>query len=196
VWERKAVPSRLGLGRQGAALARLVGFASLRASSRSRFKKLDGEGKMTNSTFLARLMGPVMLTIGVGMVFGMLLEGDAYSSLMKEFIASRALHIITGGLALIAGLAVVNAHNLWVPDWRVIVTILGWLLIVRGISNLVFPVTVQTLGDRMIASHAGVLAGAAITIVIGAILSVMGYEDLWNGAKPAASTAAKRPRKK
>jgi hypothetical protein len=151
---------------------------------------------MTASKYLARLMGPVLLTIGVGMVFGMLLEGDAYSSLAKEFIASRALIFITGALALTAGLAVVNAHNLWVPDWRVVVTILGWLLIVRGISNLVFPATMQTLGGRMIASHAGVLAGAAVTIVIGVILSVMGYEDLWNGAKPAASTVAKRPRRK
>jgi hypothetical protein len=151
---------------------------------------------MTTSKYLARLVGPVLLTIGVGMVFGMLLEGDAYSSLAKEFIASRALIFVTGALALTAGLAVVNAHNLWVPDWRVIVTILGWLLIVRGIFNLVFPATMQTLGDRMIASHAGVLAGAAFTIVIGVILSVMGYEDLWNGAKPAASTAAKRPRRK
>jgi uncharacterized membrane protein HdeD (DUF308 family) len=142
---------------------------------------------MTTSKYLARLMGPVLLTIGVGMVFGMLLEGDAYSSLAKEFIASRALIFVTGALALTAGLAVVNAHNLWVPDWRVIVTILGWLLIVRGIFNLVFPATMQTLGDRMIASHAGVLA---------VILSVMGYEDLWNGAKPAAFTAAKRPRRK
>jgi hypothetical protein len=147
---------------------------------------------MTTSRYLARLMGPVLLTIGVGMVFGMLLEGDAYSSLMKEFIASRALIFITGALALTAGLAIVNAHNLWVPDWRVIVTILGWLAILRGIMNLVFPVTVQTLGDRMIASHAGVLAGAAITIVIGVILSVMGYENLWNGTK----LAAKRPRRK
>jgi len=151
---------------------------------------------MTTSRYLARLMGPVLLTIGVGMVFGMLLEGDAYSSLMKEFIASRALIFITGALGLTAGLAIVNAHNLWVPDWRVIVTILGWLAILRGIMNLVFPVTVQTLGDRMIASHAGVLAGAAITIVIGVILSVMGYEDLWNGTKPAASSGAKRPRRK
>jgi hypothetical protein len=151
---------------------------------------------MTTSRYIARLMGPVLLTIGVGMVFGMLLEGDAYSSLMKEFIASRALIFITGALALTAGLAIVNAHNLWVPDWRVIVTILGWLAILRGIMNLVFPLTVQTLGDRMIASHAGVLAGAAITIVIGVILSVMGYEDLWNGTKRAASSGAKRPRRK
>jgi hypothetical protein len=157
---------------------------------------------MTTSRYIARLMGPVMLIIGIGMIAGMLTEGDAYSSVMKEFIGSRALIFITGGLALVAGLAVVNAHNLWVPDWRVIMTILGWLLIVRGISNLVFPGTVQTLGDRMIASHGGVLAGAAVTIALGAILSIMGYEALWNtgtrrnAAKPSASTAAKRPRRK
>src|SRR4030066_757137 len=101
-------------------------------------------------------MGPVMLIIGIGMIGGMLTEGDAYSSLMKEFIGSRALIFITGALALVAGLAVVNAHNLWVPDWRVIVTVLGWLLILRGIMNLVFPTTVQTLGDRIVASQSGI----------------------------------------
>jgi hypothetical protein len=149
---------------------------------------------MTTSRYIARLMGPVLLIIGIGMIMGMLTEGEGYSSLLKEFIGSRALIFVTGGLALLAGLAVVNAHNLWVPDWRVIVTVLGWLLIVRGISNLVFPAVVQTLGDRMIASHAGVLAGAAFTIVIGAILSVMGYEDLWNGTV-ARSSGAKRRKK-
>jgi hypothetical protein len=149
---------------------------------------------MTTSRYIARLMGPVLLIIGIGMIMGMLTKGEGYSSLLKEFIGSRALIFVTGGLALLAGLAVVNAHNLWVPDWRVIVTVLGWLLIVRGISNLVFPAVVQTLGDRMIASHAGVLAGAAFTIVIGAILSVMGYEDLWNGTV-ARSSGAKRRKK-
>jgi len=157
---------------------------------------------MTTSRYIARLMGPVLLLIGIGMVMGMLTEGDGYSSIMKEFISSRALIFITGALALVAGLAVVNAHNLWVPDWRVIVTILGWLFIIRGVMNLVFPATVQTLGDRMIASHAGVLAGAALTIALGAILSIMGYEHLWNGearrsaAKSSAASGAKRSRRK
>jgi hypothetical protein len=157
---------------------------------------------MTTSRYIARLMGPVLLLIGVGMIMGMLTEGDGYSSIMKEFIGSRALIFVTGALALVAGLAVVNAHNLWVPDWRVIVTILGWLFILRGVMNLVFPATVQTLGDRMIASHAGVLAGAAFTIALGAILSIMGYEHLWNGearrsaAKHSASTGVKRSRRK
>lgn len=160
---------------------------------------------MTTSKYIARLMGPVLLLMGIGMVLGMLTEGEAYASLMKEFIGSRALIFITGTLALVAGLAVVNAHNLWVPDWRVIVTILGWLLIVRGVSNLLFPATVQTLGDRMIASEAGVVAGAAITFVLGAVLSIMGYEHLWatktrrqSSARASSSgtRSAKRPRRK
>lgn len=96
---------------------------------------------MTTSRYIARLMGPVLLTIGVGMVMGMLTEGDGYSSLLKEFISSRALIFTTGVLALVAGVAIVNAHNLWVPDWRVLVTVLGWLMILRGIMNLVFPIT-------------------------------------------------------
>jgi hypothetical protein len=159
---------------------------------------------MATSRYIARLMGPVLLIIGIGMVMGMLTEGDAYSSLLKEFIGSRALIFVTGVLALVAGLAIVNAHNLWVPDWRVVITVLGWLFILRGFMNLVFPITVQNLGDRMIASHPGVLAGAAVTIVLGAILSIMGYEDLWlqkshrrSAARASApKRSAKRPRRR
>jgi hypothetical protein len=160
---------------------------------------------MTTSRYIARLMGPVMLIIGIGMAAGMLMEGETYSSLLKEFIASRALIFITGILALTAGLAIVNAHNLWVRDWRVMVTILGWLLVLRGVMLLVFPAVVQTLGDRIVASQSGIVAGAAITFVLGAILSIMGYEDLWNTgthrqsaarASSSGTRSAKKPRRK
>jgi hypothetical protein len=99
-------------------------------------------------------------------------------------------------LALLAGLIIVNAHNLWVPDWRVLITALGWLAIFRGVMNLVFPALVQTMGDRLVASHAGVIAGAAFMIVLGAILSIMGYEALWNqDAREEAGTKRKRRKK-
>jgi hypothetical protein len=147
---------------------------------------------MNTSKYIARLMGPVMLVIGLGMAAGLLMEGAAYTSLLKEFIASRALIFITGILALTAGLAIVNTHNLWVRDWRVMVTILGWLLVLRGVMLLIFPSVVQTLGDRVLAAQSGIVAGAAITFVIGATLSIMGYEDLWN-APPRRQSAARVP---
>lgn len=155
---------------------------------------------MSTSRYIARLMGPVLAIIGIGMALGLLAEGEAYSSLLKEFIGSRGFIFITGVLALVAGLAIVNAHNVWVPNWRVIVTVLGWLLIIRGVLNLLFPVAMQNLGDRMVASQPGVVAGAAVTFVLGAILCIMGYEELW-AQKPrrqaaARASSAKRPRRR
>jgi hypothetical protein len=134
---------------------------------------------MSASRYIARLIGPVLLIIGIGMVAGLFVEGESYSSLMKEFIGSRALIFITGVLALLAGLVIVNVHNLWVPDWRVVVTVLGW-------------------GDRLVASRGGVIAGAAFTIALGAILSIMGYEALWNEAarEDAGNKSGRKRRKK
>jgi hypothetical protein len=159
---------------------------------------------MTTSTLIARLMGPVLLAIGIGVALGLGVEGDTSSALMKEFIGSKALIYITGLLALVAGLAIVNAHNLWEPDWRVIITILGWLAIVRGVASLLFPANVQAMGEHMLASSVGLLAAAAITVALGAVLTFMGYEDLWAGhrrprraaASTGARSSAKRPRRR
>ncbi len=158
---------------------------------------------MNTSRSLARLIGPILLVIGIGMAFGLMMEGAGYSSVLKEFIANRALIFLTGILALLAGVAIINVHNVWEQDWRVIITVLGWLFVLRGIMLLVFPLTVQVFGDRVATSQAGVTAGAALTFVLGAILCIMGYEHLWAGkprrAVRAASTGtrrAKRPRRK
>jgi len=132
-------------------------------------------GKMTASRYIARLMGPVLLVMGIGMVVGLMTEGDAYPALLKEFLASRALIFLMGALTLAPGLAIVNAHNLWVPDWRVVVTVLGWLFIFRGILALVFPTLVQRLGEDVSVGRTGIVAGAVVTLVLGAFLSVMGY---------------------
>ena len=148
---------------------------------------------MTSSTYIARLMGPVLLIIGIGMAVGLMLEGEGYSSLLREFIGSRSLIFVTGILALVAGLVIVNTHNLWVQDWRVLVTVLGWLLVIRGVTLLVFPGIVQTLGDRVLASQAGIVAGAAFTFVIGAILCIKGYEDLWQQGPARRAVAAVAP---
>jgi len=48
---------------------------------------------------------------------------------------------------------------------------------------------VQNIGDHIVASGRGVMAGAAVTFVLGAILCIMGYEDLW-AEKPRRVTRA------
>ena len=37
------------------------------------------------------------------------------------------------------GLAVVRFHNVWVGDWRIIVTLLGWMSVFAGLFRMIFP---------------------------------------------------------
>jgi hypothetical protein len=140
---------------------------------------------MSTSKYIARLIGPLFLIMGLGMV----VEGDTVRALSLEFLGNLSLIYLAGMLALVAGLAIVNAHNLWVADWRIIVTILGWLAVIGGIVRLLFPGKVQSLGAGVLSHPHSMIIGGIVVLALGAILSWVGYEHLW--AEPARKPAAK-----
>jgi hypothetical protein len=142
---------------------------------------------MSTSKYIARLIGPLFLIMGLGMV----VESDTVRALSAEFLSNLSLIYLAGMLALVAGLAIVNAHNVWVANWRVIITIIGWLSVIGGIVRLLFPGKVQALGAGMVASPNAMIISGIVTLVIGAILSWVGYEHLWEEKKPRPAAAAK-----
>lgn len=40
---------------------------------------------------------------------------------------------------LVLGLTVIRTHNLWVLGWPVVITVMGWLMTIKGVVYLVFP---------------------------------------------------------
>ena len=90
---------------------------------------------MANSIFLARLIGPIMLAVGIG-VF---VNGAVYRPLADEFLRSRALIYLSGLLLMTAGLAIVLTHNVWAPTGRCMITILGWLAAIGGAVRIICP---------------------------------------------------------
>lgn len=154
---------------------------------------------MTTSKPIARLMGPVLLAMGLGMV----IENDTMRELTQEFLSNRGLIYLAGILTLLAGLAIVNAHNLWTDDWRVIITVFGWLAIVGGLIRILLPGQVQALGTGLTGNIPAMVIGGLAVLILGAVLSYYGYEHLWQ-EKPkrraatarSASTASARPRKR
>jgi hypothetical protein len=57
----------------------------------------------------------------------------------------------------------------------VIITVLGWLAIVRGALSLSFPNKMYGVGEIILASRLGTMIVAVIVLVLGAFLSWMGY---------------------
>ena len=126
---------------------------------------------METSLFLAQLIGPVLIVIGVGL----LLKKTEFREMATDFLSSRALIFVSGLLTLVTGLAIVLTHNVWEFNWPVIITILGWLSVFGGVFRILFPNSVQSVGTSMLDKPAMMTVSGAIQIVLGLWLSYVGY---------------------
>lgn len=126
---------------------------------------------METSLFLARLIGPVLIVIGLGL----LLKKTEFREMATDFLSSRALIFVSGLLTLVTGLAIVLTHNVWEFNWPVIITILGWLSVFGGVFRILFPDSVQSVGTSMLDKPATMTVSGAIQIVLGLWLSYVGY---------------------
>jgi uncharacterized membrane protein len=126
---------------------------------------------MAISTYLAKLIGPIFLTIGVGM----LVNGPFYRVLIGEALASHVLIYLSGVLSLLAGLAIVIAHNRWSGGWPVIITVLGWLMVIGGVIRIVVPQVAQMVAGTIYAGRAAIIVVAILCVALGGFLSFKGY---------------------
>lgn len=126
---------------------------------------------MDTSLFLAELIGPTLLTISAAM----LINQDNMREMAADFLEHRGLIFLAGILTLLAGIAIVLTHNVWVAGWPVIITILGWLSVIGGVFRIVFPDSVKSLGQDLIRSPTVFTVGGIIQGVFGAWLCYVSY---------------------
>ena len=126
---------------------------------------------MSTSIFIAKLMGPIILAIGIAILF----DKKAMLAMAKELLGSRALIFLFGLLDLLLGLVLVTVHNVWVWDWRVIITLIGWISIGRGLVRMWCTAYVVKTAPKLLKKQ-GLLTGVSIgVLIIGAVLSYYGY---------------------
>ena len=126
---------------------------------------------MSASTYLAQLIGPVILVAAIGL----LLNREGYRALAQEVVRSPALLYLSGVLTMIAGVAIVLAHNVWVADWRVLITVFGWLAAIGGAARMALPGASKAVGERMLDKPAWMTVGGAVWLAVGALLTFFGY---------------------
>jgi ABC-type tungstate transport system substrate-binding protein len=128
---------------------------------------------MQRSIFLAKLIGPFLAVCGIALMF----NADVFRIIGGEIVKSPALIYIAGILALVTGLAIVNTHNEWTADWRVVITLLGWLCVVAGIIRLVLVSSVGAFGASVLAivSNGWIVGEGVVILALGAWLSFKGY---------------------
>ena len=125
------------------------------------------------TVFLARLLGLYCII----MAAAMLPRAEAFAVVVHAFMADAPLVLIAGVFTLFGGLAIVLLHNYWSGGaLAVIITLLGWLTLIKAVVLLVFP------SARLMALYGGVssahiLISGSLTLLLGIYLTVAGFRS-------------------
>ena len=124
---------------------------------------------MSIANFLAEFWGFSMVI--VSMAF---LAYPRYSGQVIKAIEEEKNVIICGILNVMAGIALILLYNVWDKSWKVIITIIGWLVLVRGIICLFSPHIIKKILEKVKAHSDRLPALFAGGVILGCVLIYLG----------------------
>ncbi|HHF0523576.1 TPA: hypothetical protein ACTUT5_002113 [Legionella anisa] len=126
---------------------------------------------MNHSIFLARVMGLSLLILSLSLLINV---NDLVPTL-TALLQNRALEFIVGMMLVTIGTLLVVSHNVWTRSWVVVITILSWLIFIKGILYLMFPGIVQEISNQLTFSKSRIYVACSINAVISLYLCYMGF---------------------
>ena len=129
------------------------------------------DGRMTLTSYVAQLLGLYLTVSGILMI----VREQAMIELAPKFVDSPAFIYFLGSLRILIGLAIVLAHTMWIGMLGLVIYLVGWVTLLRGIAMLLLPAETERkiLG---IFSHGNVsYVAALVAIVLGGWLAYAGF---------------------
>lgn len=130
-------------------------------------------GMMLHSIMLARVIAPIMLIVGLGVLF----NPSYFHEMMDEIGRGKQQMVlfVSGFVTLIIGVLLVMAHNIWVWNWSVIITVFSWLTLIKGAVIILLPKSSMAIAN----SYKGISwmpsVMAIVMLVVGLVLGYFGY---------------------
>lgn len=125
---------------------------------------------MCYSTFLAQVIGLYLFLMSLAALMNL----DRCKKITAHFLSDQPLMMFSGAIAMIIGLLIVVTHNVWVSDWPLLITLIGWLALLQGIFRVFFPGAYTRLCQNLEAKLGYVLLNWA-WLLIGLYLIWVGF---------------------
>ena len=91
---------------------------------------------------VAIVTATILLVLGCSMLFAT----RGWLSLLAEYSEHPHRLLMPGLGAVVFGLIVVFNHNVWTGGWPVVITVSGWLILLKGLSFMFSPGVVRLQG--------------------------------------------------
>lgn len=99
---------------------------------------------METTIFLARAIG----LFGAISTLAIIVRYKTYLAMEESAVKNPAMLYLSGFFILLVGILLVISHQVWTQDWRVIITIIGWLILIKGLLRIFFPERIKRLIEK------------------------------------------------
>jgi len=128
---------------------------------------------MEISHFLAKFLGLYILLMSLPLLVTPKVVRQRYES----FLNDEPVMTLAGIVTILVGLFLILLHNIWAIDWRLLVTLISWVILAEGISIVYFPNHARSLFRRLVQKMPMVASGC-FGIVVSLYLIFMGFFQL------------------
>lgn len=123
---------------------------------------------MALSLFLARFLGLCLIIL----CSAVMVNRNNLTRIVTNL--NPALVIVSGFMNIVLGLLLVLIHNVWVADWRIIITLLAWITLIKGVIRLYAPEKIVGFTMRFVKPRA-IIISSHIFLLIGIYLTYIGF---------------------
>jgi uncharacterized protein YjeT (DUF2065 family) len=124
---------------------------------------------MATSLIIGKILGTYLFIVGIAI----LMDSSYYKKILNNKVQSSFLLVLSGIMTLIIGLIMVIFHNLWNQSWEIVITIIAWITVLKGIFILFFPkIALKLMKDF---SKKTLLWSGWICMIVGAYLMYMSF---------------------
>ncbi|MGC9598952.1 MAG: hypothetical protein ABSE18_01040 [Minisyncoccia bacterium] len=118
-----------------------------------------------NTIVIAQILGIFFALVGISIV----IRSKATAAAMEESVQNKGILWLWGFLAVLIGAVIVVLNNMWTSGLPLLVTIIGWMALIKGAFIFFFPDASVSLYRKF--NKGGVLVFCGVVaLILGLVL--------------------------
>jgi hypothetical protein len=135
-------------------------------------KGIKESNEMDKSKFLGKIVGLYLIIISLAMVVNM----PHFMVSVQNLVHDTSLMYVTGFFTLILGLIMIVSHNIWQWNWRLVITLIAWITLVKGTSIIFYPQLIDHMTFSFVKNINVAYITAGFDLILGIVLCYFGFK--------------------
>jgi hypothetical protein len=121
--------------------------------------------------YIAKIAAVLYLSVGISA----LLNKNYLKKVVEDYVKSPGLAYLGAVSALVLGFILLFIYSEWVWDWKLLITLLGWGAIIKGVFALLFPGALIKLSESLIKMKSLFVLCGVVGIILGLFFGYYGF---------------------